>query len=242
MTATVMDKPCARCRFYRRFGRPLTDRLEREISGGEAKLKDALTRMKQEELQKGDAEDDQLRQLVREDESQWTVQPETKSYCGLHEARDVFYVAALKNPGNDCDDFQARPPGPRHDCATCHHRVLATGPERDRAHFAALRRIAATAVALGEHGGLSQLNEFREWIATAKIAEATNASQYRTLSSEPRYLSICARHSRGTSFVPCAVQNPHDDCPDWSSPADAAAASPAKGWGLIPGSGRRGKP
>jgi hypothetical protein len=237
-----MDKPCERCRFYRRFDRPLSDRLEREISRGEATLKDSLTRMSQEELQKRDAETSRLRLLLLKKQIEWRIEPELTSYCGIHEARNVFYVAELKNPHRDCDDFEARPPGPRQECSTCRHRVLATGPERDEAHFAAIRRMAATAVALGEPAGQSQLNEFRSWIATAKVREATQAFQDRTLSQQPRYLSICAKHSRGASFVPCVVHNAHDDCPDWSSPASAAAASPARGWGLIPGTGGRAKP
>jgi hypothetical protein len=237
-----MDKPCARCRFYRQLGRPLTDRLEREISHGEATLTEALTRLSQEELQKKDAETSRLRLLLREKEIEWRIRPELTSHCGVHEAGDVHYVAELKNPRSDCDDFEARPPGPRQECSTCRHRVLATGPERDEAHFAALRRMAATSVALGEPGGQGQLNEFRSWIAAAKVREATQAFQDRTLSRQPRYLSICAKHSRAASFVPCVVQNPHDDCPDWSSPASAASASPARGWGLIPGAGKRAKP
>lgn len=237
-----MDKPCKRCCFYRELRQPLTHRLERELSAGEAMLKDALTRMSQEEMQKRDAEANLLRQLSRQDVREWSIRPEMASYCGLHETRDVYYVAELKNPGRDCDDFDARAPGPRRECGTCRHRVLATGPQRDEAHVAAIRRMAATAVALDQPGGLGQLDEFRSWIATTKVREATQAFQDRRLSQQPRYLSICAKHSRSSSFVPCVVQNPHDDCPDWSSPASAASASPTKGWGLIPGTGRRGKP
>jgi hypothetical protein len=237
-----MNKPCRRCRFHRELSQPLTQRLQAELSSGEVQLVEALTRMSQQEGERLDAETSQVVEVSLRSQSQWGMQPLMTSYCGLDEGRDVFYVARLKNPRNECDDFEERAPGPKQECATCRHCVAPTGPEEDRAHFAKLRRMAATAIALGEPRPLGPMEELRGWITTIKVREATQAFQGRALGQRPRYLSICGKHSQGSTFVPCAVHNAHDACPDWTPAAAAGTASPARGWALIGRIGGRRRP
>lgn len=233
-----MGNLCTQCLHYR-SPRPRTQLLIRDLGADEGQLVTELTRMMQEEVQKQDAEASQLRQLVREEERAWRIQPKMTSYCGLHEAKDVYYIAELKNPRGDCTDYRnAEPPRA---CSTCKHRVPGGGPARDTDHIAKLNHVGANAAALGQPGGLSLLDEYKNYIAMSKTLEAVQAFYAGKLTHRPGYLSICRKHSEATSFVPCAVQNPHDVCSDWSEITPPQSASPAAGWGLIGSRAKRAK-
>ena len=230
-----MNRPCATCRFHREV-RPLTERLVRDLGAEEIQLVNELTKMMQEERQKADAEADQLTELLRKEaDHHWPIHPEMTSYCGLRETDEEYFATQLKNPAAQCRDHR---PGPRavHACATCVHRVTGGGPERDRQHFAKLSELAANGAAVGLPAGISQLEEFKSFVATTKARESVQAFYGRKLTHQPpEYLPTCGKHSTSTEFIPCAVQNPHDVCPDWSPSNGTPAASPLDGWALLAG-------
>ena len=59
-----------------------------------------------------------------------------------------------------------------------------------------------------------------------KVFEADRAFHGRRMTFRPSYLPFCEKHSNATGFVPCAVQNAYDACPDWSAAASGKMGSP----------------
>jgi hypothetical protein len=234
-----MHKLCTTCLFHREFQLSLTQRLARDFGAIEGQLKNELTKMMPEEQHKGDAEASQLRQLAREEDREWRIQPEMTSYCGLEENKNVYYVATLKNKGGNCTDHH--PAEPPKTCETCRHRVPGDGSARDEAEIAMRIQVGVNAAALGQAGGVASLNDVTNDVVMKKIFEATQAFYFRRLTDRPSYLPYCKKHSNTTSFVPCAVQNPHDTCADWRELASAHSALPTDGWKLLRTPGQRGK-
>ena len=152
-----MSNFCETCRFHRTFELSLVDRLIRDFGAVEGDLKSELTRMAAEEQQIADAEASRYRLLLRESEVEWHVKPEMSNYCGLDEARNVYYVATLRNRRGECADHT--PAAAPRTCATCRHRVAGDGPAQDAREIATRIQLGVNAAALGQSGGVAPLCE-----------------------------------------------------------------------------------
>jgi hypothetical protein len=118
-----------------------------------------------------------------------------------------------------------------HRCSTCAHRIRATGPGEDareiREIVSGASYVAGLSAAVGQKGtdASSLLSSFpdmkRKNAATARAREIAEVFARRGsdshASTEPRYLDRCGLKSdpRVNRFRVCAVENPHDRCPDW---------------------------
>ena len=149
-----MSNFCETCRFHRTFELSLVDRLIRDFGAVEGDLKSELTRMAAEEQQIADAEASRYRLLLRESEVEWHVKPEMSNYCGLDEARNVYYVATLRNRRGECADHT--PAAAPRTCATCRHRVAGDGPAQDAREIATRIQLGVNAAALGQSGGVAK--------------------------------------------------------------------------------------
>ncbi len=224
-----MDKHCNQCRHYRAY-RAMTQRLIRDLGADDVQLMGELIRMMQQERQQQESEAAQLQHLVRQDHQQWESRPEMTDYCGLHDDRGIGYVAALKNTDADCVDYETTTNETK-DCASCRHRIIPGGPDRDASHLAELAALSANATALGQHNGTTQVDEYKNYISISKTLEAAQAFNAKRVSYQrPDYLPLCAKRSVGANFALCVVENPHDTCADWEALRGAPAQSTGSGW------------
>jgi hypothetical protein len=219
----MMNQPCSSCRFFRRFT-PLSQLLERDL-GDDEHVTSALQKMRADERERQDGEFEYRRVLVSRRQAQWPSRPMMCDYCGKQEGDGIFLVAELKNAGRQCRDHDtgvadARP------CATCLHRATGGGKERDEREMATLSQLAASQAGLGQGGGTSATENYLKFVGTSKAAEAEKAHYAGKLTNNPpAYLPFCVKFSTRNEFVPCAIQNPFDSCPDWVSPAASSVMS-----------------
>jgi hypothetical protein len=121
-----------------------------------------------------------------------------------------------------------------HSCSTCAHRIRAAGPGEDARE---IREIVSGAINVsglsmgvgykGTDAASSLLSSFPEMVrkngATARAREMAEAFARRGSDSHtainPRYLDRCGLKSDpgANRYRVCAVENPHDRCPDWTS-------------------------
>jgi len=127
-------------------------------------------------------------------------------------------------------DFSPNAPIP-HRCSTCAHRIRAAGPGEDarelREIVSGASYVAGLSAAVGHKGteASSLLSSYpdmkRKNAATARAREIAEVFARRGsdshASTEPRYLDRCGLKSdpRVNRYRVCAVENPHDRCPDW---------------------------
>jgi len=119
-----------------------------------------------------------------------------------------------------------------HSCSTCAHRIRATGPGEDareiREIVSQASYVSSLSAAVGHKGtdASSLLSSYpdmkRKNAATARAREIAEVFARRGsdshASTEPRYLDRCGLKSdpRVNRYRACAIENPHDRCPDWT--------------------------
>jgi hypothetical protein len=213
-------KPCNTCIFFRSL-RPLSQLLARDLGIGDQAVVQLLTQIMHEEQERQDAEAKERLELKNADREEYSFKPRMSDYCGLHESESeaIYLVHQIKNAGGEmCDDH--KPQTGKEDvqaCSTCQHRVDGEGNLKDQRMIARYGELARGAAALGQGSNDHGLRDYVQKIGTVKAFEAAQASYSGRIScNKPEYLPVCSKFSQGVGFVPCAVQNPHDHCKEWS--------------------------
>ena len=218
-------KTCKTCEFFRSF-RPLSQLLARDLGIGDQAVAQQLTQIMRDEHERQDAEAKERLELKKADLEEYNFKPRMSDYCGIHESEDIYLVHELKNAGGDCEDHKL-PAGNEkvQTCSTCRHRADGEGSPKDQQMIARYGELARGSAALGQGSGDHGLRDYIQKIGTVKAFEAAQASYSGRIScNKPEYLSVCTVFSQGAGFVPCAVQNPHDHCEEWS---ERSAAPPS---------------
>lgn len=158
----------------------------------------------------------------------------------------TIFIAQIRNADHRCrpvkraggqrwndapTDFSPNAPI-AHGCSTCAHRIRATGPGEDareiREIVSQASYVSSLSAAVGHKGtdASSLLSSYpdmkRKNAATARAREIAEVFARRGsdshASTEPRYLDRCGLKSdpRVDRYRVCAVENPHDRCPDWT--------------------------
>jgi hypothetical protein len=208
-----MTTNCDKCQFFRPY-RPLSQLLARDLGIDDQPLVAELLKMMQDERQKRDEEAELKVKLLGDRVEQWPYEPMMTDYCGLLEAKSVFLFHEMKNRSGTCDRFKDREtPRP---CQECRYLHTTRGPERDKAWIAELAKLAENSAAVGQAGGDQGMANYVQLVGTKKAFEAAQSYYAGKITMrEPEYLAWCERHSTENDFVPCALHNRHDRCPDW---------------------------
>lgn len=147
--------------------------------------------------------------------------PTTRSYCGIHETSNLFYLAEVKNALDErgdlkCKDGKPSPADPpERACNTClHHRR----PAHD-----VLPRLEE----LFSRGGVQGMTIYNERVRSVlEVRMQTELLQAVTdvgrLIQKPLVLPHCEHFSSDVQYVVGEVVNPADDCAAWK----AAKGSP----------------
>jgi hypothetical protein len=214
--ARAVNNSCRTCLWFRPF-RPLSQLLIRELGAGDPQVTGELLKVMQDERARQDAEAQQKVELHRLEAAEWPIRPTMSDYCGFQEQEDVYLIHEVKNPDGKCGHYEEDDQVQR-TCGTCRHREDGGGPARDEAQLALREQLAANSAALGQGGGLSQLEEYKGMVSSIKALEAAQAYYAgRLVHKRPDYLPTCALKNTKTEFVPCCVQNPHETCRDWQT-------------------------
>jgi hypothetical protein len=205
-------KPCKSCQWFRR-GRPLSQLLLEELGILTAELSGELKKLIDDETQTLDAEEGVKVTLINRRVDVWgQPAPSLTDHCGLGGAH---FVHEVKNQGGDCGAYLEHDRR-RRSCSTCRHRRPGDGPARDAVEYADIERRVLAAAVWRERGDMRLFDEYAQKVASAKSLEVATAYRHgKFLRTPPAYLSVCAWHSGDGTFVPCAVQNRHEECPDW---------------------------
>jgi len=196
----------------------LSQLLARDLGIGDQAVVQQLTQIMRDEHETQDAEAKERLELKKTDQWEYHFKPRMSDYCGLREAQDVYLIHELKNAAGDCEDHKPSTVEVRA-CSTCRHRADGEGAQKDQMMIARFGELARGAAALGQGSGDHGLRDYIQKIGTVKAFEAAQANYSGRIScNKPEYLPVCTapRFSTNGSFVPCAVQNPHDQCEEWS--------------------------
>jgi hypothetical protein len=227
-------KTCKTCEFFRSF-RSLSQLLAHDLGIGDQAVVQQLTQIMRDEHERQDAEAKERLELKKADQMEYNFKPRMSDYCGLRESEDIFLVYELKNAGGECDDHKLLAEDEKlQTCSTCRHRADGEGSLKDQKMIARFGELARGAAALGQGSGDHGLRDYIQKIGTVKAFEAAQASYSGRLScNKPEYLPVCTRFSTKRSFVPCAVQNPHDHCKEWSERSDAPRSGASQAEELV---------
>jgi hypothetical protein len=227
-------KMCTTCGFFRSF-RPLSQLLARDLGIGDQPVVQQLTQIMRDEHETQDAEAKERLELKKTDRWEYRFRPRMSDYCGLRETERIYLLHELKNAGGDCEDHQPSTERARA-CSTCRHRADGEGAQKDQEMIARFGELARGAAALGQGSNDHGLRDYIQKIGTVKAFEAAQANYSGRIScNKPEYLPVCtaSKFSTNASFVPCAVQNPHDQCEEWSERPSASPSRANQDGGLM---------
>jgi hypothetical protein len=215
---------CKRCQHFRKL-LPASQLLSRAVGTADADIAKALTKVQEDEAQQRGYEAQTRVKREQSGVDEWGMTPVMSDYCGLKERDDIYLIAEIKNSGGRCTDFAAGEIE-KHTCVTCRHRVVAAGPERDRAVEQRFQHMAVGNASAGMSTSTPDglLSKHREGAASRRAFELSAIySTKGEMLSVPLYFDHCAKLSTDGAYAVCAMRNPHGACEAWAAGAPAAA-------------------
>lgn len=209
-------KSCISCTFFRPY-KPLSQLIAQELGIEDQSLITELLKMMQDEKQKKDDESELLVNLMGNRQEHWNYKPQMTDYCGFQEDKNQYMIHQVKNADGTCGDFQASSKIEKK-CSSCKYIITGKGNEEDKSRIDEIANLSKNAAALSQSNDNSMMEKYMLMIGLKKAFESSQTYYAGKITSiQPKYLSICSKFSSKEDYIPCIVQNAHNQCKHWTN-------------------------